>query len=97
MEYWIDGYFIPWWTGKSYFSHDRQIFVPKYATIHRSSHRIHIKAYYAKRQINLAKNKYLDWSDRKDANLGLFVKALNIPWEKEPYIEPEPRFRVSLP
>ena len=97
MEYWIDGYFIPWWSGKSYFSHDRQISVPKFATVRVERNRIYITKQFAEGQIKLALNKYLDWSDKKDANLGLFVKAINVPWEKEPYVEPEPQFRVSLP
>ena len=97
MEYWIDGYFIPWWSGKSYFSHDRQIFVPKHATLKVERNRIYITKRFAEDQKTKTLNKCLDWSDKEDANLGLFVKALNKPWVKEPYVEPEPQYKVSLP
>lgn len=98
MEYWIDGYFTPAWTGKSYFSHDRQIFVPKFATIRREADRIYIDAKFAESQIKLVNSKkIIDWSDKKEVFLRFFVRALNVPWKKEPYVEPEPRFKVSLP
>lgn len=97
MSYWIDGYFVEWWTGKSYYSHNRSVFVPKFAVVRLEPDRIYITKTFAESRIKLAAKKFLDWSDKKDANLGLFVKALNTPWEKEPYVEPEPRFRVSLP
>ena len=85
MSYWIDGYFIEWWSGKSYFSHDRQIFVPTFAVVKndQDNDRIYITKVFAESRIKLAKSKFLNWSDKKDANLGLFVKALNNSWEKE--------------
>ena len=83
MEYWIDGHFIEWWSGKSYFSHDRQIFVPKSATVKVEENRIYIKPKFAVNQILIERRRILDWSDKKDANLGLFVKALNKEWKKE--------------
>ena len=99
MEYWIDGHFIQWWSEKSYFSHDRQIFIPIHAVIKndQKNDRIYIEKRFAQAQMELKCRKYLDWSDKKDANLGLFVKALNVPWEKEPFVEPEEQFKVSLP
>ena len=92
-SYWIDGCFILWWSGNSYFSHDRQIFVPKLAILRIENNRIYIKTKYALAQMKIANNKYLNWSDKKDANLGLFVKALNKPWKKEGSILPP----TSLP
>jgi len=97
MEYWIDGYFVEWWSGKSYFSHERQIFVPKHKVIKLEPNRIYIKPEFALAMLRIPTIKTLDWSDKKDANIGLFAKALNTPWEKEPYVEPEPQFKVSLP
>lgn len=94
-SYWIDGYFVEWWTGKSYFSHDRQIFVPKHETVRVESERIYITEDFAESQIELALNRYLNWSDKKDANLGLFVKALNNPWKKELSVSDRPP--TSLP
>lgn len=98
-EYWIDGYFIPWWSGKSYFSHDRSIFVPKFATVRVEANRIYINREFVLQQTKRynAKGGILDWSNKEDAFLGLFIKALNVPWEKEPVVEREQRFKVSLP
>ena len=95
MEYWIDGHFIEWWSGKSYFSHDRQIFVPKSATVRVEENRIYIKTEFALAMLRIPTIKMLDWSDKKDANLGLFVKALNKEWEKKLDISSYPP--TSLP
>jgi len=91
-EYWVDGHFTEWWTHKSYFSHDRQIFVPKSAVIKREENRIYLNGRWARHQIRIGELRAIDWSDKKDANLGLLIKAINVPWVKE-Y---NPPFEVSL-
>ena len=95
MSYWIDGYFVEWWSGKSYFSHDRQIFVPKFATDRLEDNRIYLTEKYVLNQVKRynAKQGIINWSDKKDANLGLLIKAINVPWEKEVSILPP----TSLP
>ena len=102
MEYWIDGYFYEFWTGKSYRC-DRYIFVPKFATIEvsdREPHRIYIKESFALKQVaelkRLKDERRFSFSDYEHFLLNRFCEALNVPWEKEPYVEPDPKFRVSL-
>ena len=99
MSYWIDGHFIEWWSGKSYFSHDRQIFVPTHQVVKVEPDRIYLNENFVLNQVKRynAKQGIINWSDKKDANLGLLLKAINVPWVKEPYVEPEPQFKVSLP
>lgn len=102
MEYWIDGYFVEWWTHKSYYCHDRHIFVPKFATIKndQDNDRIHINRNFALKQKAKLKKLKDDMafrhSDGKHVLVDFFCRALNVPWEKEPYVEPHPNFRVSL-
>ena len=82
-SYWIDGYFIEWWSNKSYFSHERQIFVPKSVVIRKEGSRIYLNRRWARHQIRIGELRDIDWSDKRDANLGLLIKAINVPWEKE--------------
>lgn len=95
MEYWIDGYFHEDWNSKTYFSHDRGVFVPKFATIKLESDRIYITRKFA-RSI-LRKGRVFDSTKKYDMFDMILQKIINVPWVKEPYVEPEPRFKVSLP
>ena len=99
-EFWIDGTFVEWWTGKSYYCHDRHIFVPKFATIRNDQEkkRIYIDENFALKQgtelKKLKDNMRFRHSDGKHVLLDFFVRALNVPWEPEPYVEP--RIKTSL-
>ena len=83
MEYWIDGYFFEWWTGRSYYSRDRGIFVPKGVTIRVDSNRIYIDSKYAKARLLAFKTKIIDTTNKQDLYLMSFVKMLNKPWVME--------------
>ncbi len=103
MEYWIDGYFFEWWTHKSYRCGDRYISVPKFATvkiIDTEPYRIYIKKSFALKQLaewnRLKDEKRLNLADNRHILLNRFCEALNVPWVKEPYVEPHPKFKTSL-
>ena len=99
-EYWIDGYFGRWWSDKVWHCNDREIFVPKFATVSVTTvelHRIYVKESFALKQIaeleRLKREKKLDLSDYKHILLKDFCEALNVPWTKPVYEAP---FEVSL-
>ena len=94
MEYWIDGYFTRSWTYKAWYSHERGVYIPLYATITRHTDRIYITESFAKKILN---KKKFDSTNRNDMFDLCLQKIINKPWKKEPYVEPEPQFRVSLP
>lgn len=101
MEYWIDGYFYLFWSGKSYKCGDRDIFVPKFATLRVTTvepHRIWIEKSFVLKQIvefeRLKKEKRFNPADYKHYLLKRFCEALNAPWVEEPYVEP--RIKTSL-
>ena len=91
-EYWIDGVFIEFWGGRSYYSHDRDIFIPKGVTVKVEPNRIYINKAYAEARKLAYKTKVLDMTNKQDLYLMSFVKMLNVPWVKE-Y---NPPFEVSL-
>lgn len=96
-EYWIDGHFFLWGWGskpkKSYYSHDRDIYIPKYAVVRVEPERIYITKKYAESQKLLYKHKVLDMTNVHDLYLITFNKILNKEWEKEKYSGPP----TSLP
>jgi len=95
MEYWIDGYFHDNWTGKAYYSHARGVYVPKFATVRVEANRIYITEQFAKSV--LRKGRAFDSTNKHDMLDLVLKKIINVPWKKEPYVEPEPQFKVSLP
>lgn len=101
MEYWIDGYFFEFWSRKSYKCTDRLIFVPKFATvkiINVEPYRIYVKEGFALKQVakyeKLKRERKFNGADYKHICLMNFCEALNVPWVKEPYVEP--RIKTSL-
>ena len=95
MEYWIDGHFVRFWNRDSvWYCPERDLFVPKFATIDKEDNRIYITSKYAESKIWAIKNKILRNDNVNDMRLIAFVKALNKPWKRE-YTEPP--FEVSLP
>lgn len=95
MEYWIDGHFDVFWNQTlTWYSVDRGVFIPKFATIRREPDRIYITEQFAKKI--LAKTEFDSTSEYDMFDMSLKNK-INVPWKKEPYVEPEPRFKVSLP
>ena len=101
MEYWIDGYFHRWWSDKVWKCNDRELFVPKFATVRiveTEPYRIYIKEAFALKQIaeleRLKRERKLNLSDYKHICLMNFCEALNKPWKKEPYVEP--RIKTSI-
>ena len=101
MENWIDGYFFEFWGRKSYKCSERYIFVPKFATVSVTTvepHRIHVKESFALSQVakleRLRRERKYNGADNKHILLKNFCEALNVPWVKEPYVEP--RIKTSL-
>ena len=92
--YWIDGHFVVFWSGNSYYCHDRDLYLPKNKMVKLTQDRIYIDPDFAKRQIAWRKTKVLMNTNKFDMHLIRFVKALNIPWKRE---FSEQQYRVSLP
>ena len=93
-SYWIDGYFTPAWTQKSYYSHERGVYVPKYATITRHRNRIYITENFAKKI--LRPGRVFDTTKKNDMLDLVLRNIINVPWKKV-FVEPESQFKVSLP
>lgn len=93
MEYWIDGHFVAFWSGNSYYCHDRDLYVPKSQTIRLTEDRIYIDPSFARGQI-IKRTKILRADDNNDMHLIRFEKALNNPWKRE---YSEQQYKVSLP
>lgn len=94
MEYWIDGHFVVFWSGNSYYCHDRDLYLPKRAMVRLTEDRIYIDPNFAKAMVLKRDIKILRADDKDDMHLICFVKALNEPWKRE---YSEPPFEVSLP
>ena len=94
MEYWIDGHFVVFWSGNSYYCHDRDLYLPKRAMVRLTEDRIYIDPSFAKAMVLKRETKILRGDDKDDMHLIRFVKALNTPWKRE---YSEPPFEVSLP
>ena len=92
--YWIDGHFVVFWSGNSYYCHDRDLYVPKSKMVRLTPDRIYIDPDYAKRQTVWRQTKVLRNTDKNDLHLISFVKALNEPWKRE---FSKPQYKVSLP
>ena len=86
MEYWIDGFFHRDWNGKAYFSHDRGVYVPIWATIKLDPDRIYIKEDFARRILN--PKRVFDTTNRNDMFDMCLSKIINVPWVKEESIAP---------
>jgi len=94
-SYWIDGCFHRFWNQVNvWFCHDRCIFIPKFATVRREAERIYITEVFAKKILN---KKEFDSTSKYDMFDMSLKKIINVPWKKKVYVEPEPRFKVSLP
>jgi hypothetical protein len=91
MEYWIDGYFTPAWTRKSWHSHERGVYVPNHASIHRQVDRIYITEQFAKSI--LRKGRVFDMTNKNDQFDYRLSKIINVPWVKPVYSGPP----TSLP
>ena len=91
-KYWIDGYFHEHWTGKSFFSHDRGVYVPTFAIERLEDNRIYIDAHWARKKLN--RTKPYDSTNKNDMLDMCLVKMINVPWVKE---RSKPPFEVSLP
>lgn len=97
MEYWIDGYFDRFWDQDNvWYCYDRDLFVPKFATIRndQDNDRIYITEDYAKSV--LRPSRVFDTTKTTDMRAYSLSKKINVSWKKM-YVEPEPQFRVSLP
>ena len=90
-SYWIDGHFTEHWTGKSYYSHDRGVYVPTFATERLEDNRIYIDAHWARKI--LKPNRVFKSTSKNDMLDLCLVKIINVPWVKG-Y---NPPFEVSLP
>ncbi|GAF87716.1 unnamed protein product [marine sediment metagenome] len=98
MEYWIDGYFDRFWNqDKVWYCHDRDVFVPKFATVRndQENDRIYVTESYAKSI--LRKGREFDMTNENDRRAFSLANKINVPWKKQVYVETEERFRVSLP
>ena len=91
-EFWIDGYFHENWTGKSYFSHERGVYVPMFATERLEKNRIYVDAHWAKKILN--PNRVFDATKKNDMLDMCLSKIINVPWIKE---RSKSLFKVSLP
>ena len=97
MEYWIDGCFDRFWNQiSSLYCVKRGIFVPKFAVVRndKKNGRIYLKEKYAKPILD---KKDFDSTNRYDMMKLSLQNKINVPWEKEPFVEPEEQFKVSLP
>ena len=92
MEYWIDGTFTRAWTQKAWYSHDRGVYVPKFATIRREVDRIYVDAHWARKILN--PKRVFDSTKKNDMFDMVLSKIINVPWVKERSKAP---FKVSLP
>ena len=91
MEYWIDGYFHDNWTGRAYYSHERGVYVPKFAVLRVEPDRIYITGKFA-RSI-LRASRVFDMTKKND-QLDLVLKnIINVKWVKPIYSGPP----TSLP
>ena len=98
MEYWIDGYFDRFWNqDKIWYCAARDISVPKFATIRndQNNNRIHITESFAKNILRA--NRVFDMTNNNDMRAYSLSKKINVPWKKEPYVELDSKFQVSLP
>ena len=98
MEYWIDGYFDRFWNQtKVWYCQKRDIFVPKRVTIKndQENDRIYLTESYAKSI--LRPDRVFDMTKMSDHYAYVMSKIINVPWVKPEYVEPEAKFRVSLP
>ena len=94
MEYWIDGYFDRFWNqDKIWYCYDRDIFVPKFATIKndQKNNKIYITESFAKSL--LRPNRVFDMTNNNDMRAFSLKRKINKPWVKEPYPHPP----TSLP
>ena len=71
--------------------------MPKRVTIKndQENDRIYVTENYAKSI--LRSDRIFDMTKMSDHYAYVMSKIINVPWFKEPYVEPEPQFRVSLP
>lgn len=86
MEYWIDGFFHEDWNEKAYFSHDRGVYVPKFATVKREVNRIYVTKRFALKI--LKEGRVFDSTDRNDMFDLCLKRIINKPWVKEPSTAP---------
>ena len=93
MEYWIDGHFVVFWSGNSYYCHDRDLYVPKSQMVKLTEDRIYINPSFARGQTFRRNKKTIRADDKNDQHLIRFVKALNTPWKRE---LAKPQYKVSL-
>ncbi|GAI73687.1 unnamed protein product [marine sediment metagenome] len=90
MEYWIDGEFTRAWTQKAWYSHDRGVYVPKFATVRREVDRIYITEEFA---YNILRpGRIFDSTNRHDMFDLCLKNIINVPWVKEKTVS----FEVSL-
>lgn len=80
-SYWIDGYFHSDWNRKAYFSHDRGVYIPIFATKKIEKNRIYIKEDYAKGI--LREGRIFDSTNRNDMFDLCLKNMINVPWVKE--------------
>jgi len=92
MSYWIDGHFHEHWTGKSYFSHERGVYVPTFAIERLEDNRVYIDAHFARKILKT--NRIFDTTNKNDMFDMCLKKIINVPWKKE---RSKPLFKVSLP
>lgn len=103
MEYWIEGLFEVWWTGKSFYCSDLDIFIPKWAILNLDVKdspgeirgKVMINSRFAESQIaklkTLQNTKKFSWQNKNHYYLFKFCNALNKPYEQiEKYEELEP-------
>ena len=98
MAYWIDGYFDRFWNQDNvFYCHDRDLFVPKFATVlnDQENDRIYVTESFAKNL--LRPGRTFDSTNKHDMRDYGLSKKINVPWVKKVYVETNPKFRVSLP
>ena len=94
MEYWIDGYFDRFWNQNNvWYCYDRDIFIPKFATVRndQDNDRIYVTERFAK--AILRKGRVFDMTKLSDQRALVIKNRINVPWEKPVYSGPP----VSLP
>lgn len=78
--YWIDGFFHRDWNKKAYFSHDRGVYIPIFATKKIEKNRIYIKKDFALKILRAG--RVFDSTNRNDMFDFCLKNIINVPWSK---------------
>lgn len=81
MEHWIDGYFHRAWTQKAWYSTDRGVYVPIWATVRREVDRIYVTKDFALKILN--PKRVFDTTNKNDMFDMCLRNIINVPWVKE--------------